>query len=361
MKKVSLKSVLIYAMSVLAGVALVSCSNDDDNNPGNGASAASSGCYVLNCGNWGGNDASLQYYDYETGLATAPDADANIFAVQNGAMLGDLAQDMLWVENKLFVSVSGSQKLEVLDEEGRRLREPYLYSEEGASPRMLATDGKYVYVTNYDGNVYVYSASTAEFVKTIAVGTRPEGISCTSGVLVVNNSGDLYAYNGTVSLIGLKSGEKRDIQLVNPYTASVVCNGDVYIIDSGNYYDVPSTVYRVSVEEATVEALGFSASAIAAYEDKIYYVNNEWSYEVNNYVASPLYSYDTVTGESVELLPAEAMTNVNSLSVNPENGDIYVGYAQYGVLGTMNVYTLTGEAKGTFTVGYYTTGAYFEN
>ena len=82
---------------------------------------------------------------------------------------------------------------------------------------------------------------------------------------------------------------------------------------------------------------------------------------MNNYVASPLYSYDTVTGESVELLPAEAMTNVNSLSVNPENGDIYVGYAQYGVLGTMNVYTLTGEAKGTFTVGYYTTGAYFEN
>ena len=361
MKKNSFKSLFLSAMFIFAGVSLVSCSNDDDNNPGNGASAANSGCYVLNNGNWGGNDASLQYYDYETGLATAPDADANIFAVQNGAMLGDLAQDMLWVDNKLFVSVSGSQKLEVLDEDGKRLREPYLYREEGASPRMLATDGKNVYVTNYDGNVYVYSASTAEFVKSIAVGTRPEGISYTNGALVVNNSGDLYAYNGTVSVIDLKSGEKRDIQLVNPYTSSVVCNGEVYIIDSGNYYDVPSVVYRVSVDSATVEALAFSASAIAAYEDKIYYVNNEWSYEVNNYVTSPLYAYDTVTGESVEVLPAEAMTNVNSLSVNPENGDIYVGYAQYGVLGTMNVYTLTGEAKGTCVVGYYTTGAYFEN
>lgn len=361
MKKNSLKSLFLSAMFVFAGVSLVSCSNDDDNSNGGGAAAANNGCYVLNNGNWGGNDASLQYYDYATGLATAPDADANIFAVQNGALLGDLAQDMLWVENKLFVSVSGSQKLEVLNEDGKRLREPYLYSEEGASPRMLATDGKNVYVTNYDGNVYVYSASTAEFVKTIAVGTRPEGISYTNGSLVVNNSGDLYAYNGTVSVIDLKNEEKRDIQLVNPYTASVVCNGDVYIIDSGNYYDVPSAVYRVSVSDATVEALGFSASAIAAYEDKIYYVNNEWSYEVNSYVTSPLYAYDTVTGESVEVLPAEAMTNVNSLSVNPENGDIYVGYAQYGVLGTMNVYTLTGESKGTFTVGYYTTGAYFEN
>ena len=151
-----LKSLFLSAVCVFAGIALVSCSNDDDNVPGGAAPAASTGCYVLNCGNWGGNDASLQYYDYATGLATAPDADANIFAVQNGAMLGDLAQDMLWVEDKLFVSVSGSQKLEVLDEDGKRLREPYLYSEEGASPRMLATDGKNVYVTIFHKNYIIF-------------------------------------------------------------------------------------------------------------------------------------------------------------------------------------------------------------
>ena len=44
-----------------------------------------------------------------------------------------------------------------------------------------------------------------------------------------------------------------------------------------------------------------------------------------------------------------------------ENGDIYLGFAQYGVLGTMRVYTNDGLQKGVFTVGYYTIGAYFEN
>ena len=355
-----MKKNVFYAMLLFAAVTFFSCSDSDDSVKG-GTTSATQGCYVLNNGNWGANDASLQYYDYNTDTATDPTAEENIFAIKNGNLLGDLAQDMLWVDNKLFVTVSGSQKLEILDESGTRLLEPYLYTTEGASPRMLATDGKLVYMTNYDGNVYVYKASTAEFVKKIAVGTRPEGISYIDGYLVVNNSGELYSYNGTVSVINIKTDEKRDIQLVNPYTASVVCNGDVYIIDSGNYSDIPSAVYRVSPADATVEAMQFSASVIAAYEDKLYYANNAWSYEANGYVASALYSYDVVTGETKEILPVEAMKDVNSLSINPENGDIYLGFAQYGVLGTMRVYTNDGLQKGVFTVGYYTIGAYFEN
>lgn len=360
MRKIKVNPFLLCATLLFVGVTISSCSDDDDNTSGT-LSQTEKGCYVLNTGNWGGNDASLQYYDYASGLATPADAQSNIFAFENGTLLGDLAQDMLWIEDKLFVTVSGSQKLEILDENGKRICEPYLYTTEGASPRMLATDGKFVYVTNYDGNVYVYNASTAEYVKKIAVGTRPEGISYIDGYLVVNNAGELYAYNGTLSVIELKSGDKKEYNLVNPYTASVVCNGDVYIIDSGNYSDIPSKVYRYNVAEAKTEELNFSASAIAAYEDKLLYVNNAWSYEINNYVTSPLYSYDTVTGESKELLPAEAMTNINSLSVNPDNGDIYIGYAQYGVLGTMRVYNINGYEKGIFTVGYYTAGAYFEN
>lgn len=354
-----MKKLLLQVTAFFGLLAFTACDSDDKTTLPEANETPANRCYIVNTGNWEGNDASIQYYSFENNMATAGDSEANIFAVQNKTLLGDLAQDLLWTKEKLFVTVSGSQKIEVLDENGKRLQEPYMFTQEGASPRMLATDGINVYATNYDGNVYVYNASTAAYEGKIPVGVRPEGISYCNDYLVVNNSGDLYAYNGTVSIIDLQSGNTRTINMVNPYTASVVCNDEVYIIDSGNYYDIPSAVYRISPEKGTATSLGFSASAIAAYENTLYYVDNAWDYEKNAFVTSPLYALDVTTGEKSEILPEETMTNVNSLSVNPDNGDIYVGYATYGVLGHMRIFDCTGKQKSLFGVGHYTAGARF--
>lgn len=354
-----MKKLLLQATAILGLFAFTACDSDDKTTIPEENETPANGCYIVNTGNWEGNDASIQYYSFETNLATAGDSEANIFAVKNNTLLGDLAQDLLWTKEKLFVSVSGSQKIEFLDESGKRLQEPYMFTQEGASPRMMTTDGSNVYVTNYDGNIYVFNATTIGEPKKIPVGTRPEGISYCNDYLVVNNSGDLYAYNGTVSIIDLSSGDTRTIEMTNPYTASVVCNDEVYIIDSGNYYDIPSNVYRISPEEGTATSLGFSASALAAYENILYYVDNAWDYEKNAFVTSPLYALDVTTGEKSEILSAATMANVNSLSVNPENGDIYVGYATYGILGTMRIFDSTGNQKSFFGVGHYTAGARF--
>lgn len=359
MKRFLLKWAVI-AFAAVQPLCFVSCDSDNDT-PTVPPAVSATGCYIINVGNWNANDASVQYYDYATGNATSPLCESDLFASSNGVLLGDLAQDMLWVGEKLFVSVSGSQKLEVLDESGKRLCAPYTYEGEGNSPRMMVTDGNRVYVTNYDGNVYVYDVATADFVRTIPVGVRPEGISLCDGYLVVNNSGDMYAYNGSVSIVDLDTYETKNIPLVNPYTQSVVCNGEVYIIDSGNYVDVPSSIYRVSPSEATVESLGVSAALIAAYENYLYYVNSVYNYSTWAFEYSPLYRMDVTTGEVVELLSAESMANVNSLSVNPADGSLFVGYAEYGVLGTMRVYSPDGTQTGVFDVGYYTGGARFAN
>ena len=361
-------SLFVKLITLFLFATVVSCS--PDNGGDNGSDDGDNGklplgpdiCYVLNNGNWGGNDASIQQYSTTTGVATPGDANNNIFVIENGTLLGDLAQSMLWIDDKLFVSVGGSQKLEILDENGKRLREPYLFAETGAQARMLATDGDNIYLTNYDGNVYVYSVETADSVRKIKVGIRPEGISYIDGYLVVNNSGELGKYKGTLSIVNLATNDVRSIQLLNPYTASVVCNGKVYIIDSGNYTDVPSQIYAVSPQEGTVTPLGISASAIASYGNILYYVNNEWSFEVNDYVPSPLYALNVTTGEKSELLTADKMVGVNSLSVNPDTGDIFIGYnREYGVLGYICIYDAQGVKRGEFSAGYYPGGVYFEN
>ena len=350
----------LFSIPLLATVLFTSCSDDGDNGAPKGGVPSSLGCYIVNQGGMSENDGSIQFYDYSTGEATAPDAEGNIFVQQNGEMLGDIAQDLMWVDDKLFVTLSGSQKIEVLDESGKRIRAPHKFEVEGASPRMMATDGTRVYVTNYDGNVYVYSAATGDLVRTIPVGVRPEGICICDGFLVVNNAGDLYAYNGSISIIDIENGDTKNISMCNPYTMNVVCDDKVYIIDSGNYADIPSNVYSVSPREGTAVSLNISASAIAAYEGKLYYVNTSYLEDWTP-VYSPLMALDIATGETQELLSADKMKNIYSLSVNPENGDIFAGYAEYGVLGTMRVFAQDGRQKGVFTVGYYTGGARFEN
>ena len=54
------------------------------------------------------------------------------------------------------------------------------------------------------------------------------------------------------------------------------------------------------------------------------------------------------------------MSDVYSLDVDPVTSNVYVGYAQYGVPGTMRVYDgNTGEQRSVFDVGYYPVGARF--
>ncbi len=356
----SLASILVSTLS--------SCS-DDDNNGGDGE-VTDSGCYILNNGDWGGNSSSLQFYDFTTGIATSPIYTSDIFAKKNSDILGDLAQDLLWINGKLFVTVSGSQKLEVLDESGKRLRDFYSYSSTMAYPRMMATDGNNVYVTNYDGHVYVYDAATADSITVYQVGSYPEGISYCNGYLVVNNS-DYGACDGdaSVSIIKLSDGSVREIKnnICNPQPQSVVCNGKVYIIDSGNYGDIEPSILVVSPESGTVTSLNVAASLLAVYDDYLYYVNKSWNYTLNNglgdWDCSPLYRMDVVNGVVEEFLQKDAVRNINSLSVNPVNGDIFIGYNadEAGALGYMRIYDANGMQRGLFDVGLFTCGARFKN
>lgn len=355
------RNFIYLVFAVFAVFSFIACDSDDDNNSGGGGDVTGNGCYILNQGNWGSNDASIQYYDFETSTATNAVCDDDIFYKANETLLGDVAQDLLWVNDKIFITVSTSQKLEIIDENGKRLCEPYKYEETMACPRMMATDGNNVYVVNYDKNVYVYDIATTEFVKKIPVGSYPEGISYVDGYIVVSNS-DYGMGNASVSVIDVNTYETREVKenICNPGTQSIVCNGDVYIADQGNYSTIGANIIRVSPQEATAESLDVPASLLATYENYLYYVNASWSYAVNSYEYSPLYRRDVVTGEVVEVLSKEKVENIYSLSVNPQNGDIFIGYANGANMGVMRVYSADGVQKGLFDVGLFTAGARFE-
>ena len=66
--------------------------------------------FVLNEGNFMGGNASVSYRDLETGAVTA-----DLFQTANGFYLGDVGQSMLKLEDKLFIVVNNSGKIEVVN------------------------------------------------------------------------------------------------------------------------------------------------------------------------------------------------------------------------------------------------------
>ena len=71
------------------------------------------GFYLLNEGNMGSNKATIDYFDYESGIYSK-----NIFAERNPGVvkeLGDVGNDIQIYGNKLYVVVNCSHFVEVMD------------------------------------------------------------------------------------------------------------------------------------------------------------------------------------------------------------------------------------------------------
>lgn len=65
---------------------------------------------VLNEGGWGANNAGISRVSVSSSTATV-----NYFADNNGRGLGDVAQDIITVGNKAYITVSFSNSLEIMD------------------------------------------------------------------------------------------------------------------------------------------------------------------------------------------------------------------------------------------------------
>ena len=204
------------------------------------------GAYVLNTGNWDGNDAGIQYLDFQTG-----ELSEDLYAAANGEGLGDLGQDLCVYGSKIYVTVSNSSKVAIMDRNCRLLKSISVTASDGTpiNPRyMTAYEGK-VYFTAYDGTVSridTTSMSVDGKLNLIDAGAQtgydhPEAITAANGKLYVNISG--YGSGKWLSVVDVASFTKlKDIEIVlNPYTQCITAeDGYVYFVSNGNYAGKPS-------------------------------------------------------------------------------------------------------------------------
>lgn len=354
--KLNLKEQLrMLALMLALPMVFVACSDDDDNDPTGGAPiVAQKGVFVFDSGNQGKNiDGALSFIDEKTNTATN-----DVFRTVNARSLGSTVQDGVILGQNLYIAVSESNTIEVVDKNTLvSVTQIAPTAEQGSKPRDIVTDGKYVYVSMYSGHVSRIDASKNVIDKTVKVGPNPEEMAVANGCLYVVNSDGLnweagYVNGKSVSKIDLASFAETKIPVgLNPTKIVADASGNLLVICMGNYSDVPASIWKISSSDA-VEDWGKPATIMAVKGNSLYTVYD--SYAGADAVEYTV--YNTLTG-SVEKdnFVASPVDSPSGIAVDPDNGNIFItsytlvgGFASYTTPGYVNEYS----ADGTFVKKY---------
>ncbi len=217
-----------------------------------------SGMFILSEGLFNQNNSSLSWIDFSTGL---PDSwtDGNnrsydSFLKANGRRLGDTANDMLLYGSRLYIAVSESSTIEVVDAATCRSIKQLSMMTDGKAgqPRHLTAYEGFVYVCSFDGTVSRIDTLTLVSDAAVRVGRNPDGICCAAGKLYVSNSGglDFNRPDSTVSVIDTKTFTEIARITVHPNPGFIYAdNNSVYVISRGIFdygtMDYDSRLHRI--------------------------------------------------------------------------------------------------------------------
>ncbi len=155
------------------------------------------GIVIVNEGNFTMSNASLSFYDFESGQTID-----QVFYLVNGFKLGDVAQSAIELDGKIFVVVNNSGKIVVLDSK------TFKFQGEIAglvSPRyILPVDDSLAYVTDlYSRSLSVVNYKTFQKVGNVDIGATSEAIVKYGDYAFVTN----WSYGNKVFRINVKTNQ----------------------------------------------------------------------------------------------------------------------------------------------------------
>ena len=319
------------------------------------------GLYILNEGNMGSNKASLDFFNYSTGVFSK-----NYYAEQNPNVvnsLGDVGNDVAVYQNKLFAVINLSNYVEVMDAKTAK----HLGEIQIQNCRSINFHKGYAYITSYGsavgqsqpGYVVKVDVHTLQIMGTVKVGLQPDQLAVVGDKMYVANSGG-YSYpnvENTVSVIDLHTfTESKKISVaLNLSKIKKDDNGKLWITSRGNYTNIPPRIYVLDPQTDTIiKEINEPISDFSFVENRMYYYGymytssgTETSYGIIN--------TDTFAKISNNFIKNGVENDIvipYGITVNPVNGDVFIADAKdYVSNGELFCFTKFGELKWKVTTG----------
>lgn len=331
----------------LTAAGLSSCEDSNDNDAP--APSVSRGAFVINQGLWGRNNASLGYIDFESGT------------VSNCGPLSDTPQGGVAVGQHAYVACFGSNLLKVVNMATKQVEDSIRVS---APQAVVSTQGK-LYVVGAD-SVFCIDPSSKRITDALYVGPNPYGAVVANGFIYVTIGGTYGVFTDGNRIVKVDphnltpAGSKEISVGTNPYNQMAAdASGNVFVVCSGNYSDIPSTVYRIS--PADVATAFCPGTYIAAKDHTLFVVHS--TYEGSR----PAVSYATcstlsATADTRPFGTGSMPTNPSFITVNPHSGHVFVGHtdAGYDAEGGIHEYSAEGVLLNSYKAGYNPFALIFE-
>lgn len=346
---------LFGILCVLAGVVLASCNPlpHGSETPDETPIPYEDGVFILCEGSYGAGNASLWFYNPESGEVVA-----DVFGEANEALLGDVGQSLYMYNSLLFVVVNNSGVVWVLDRTTGKVKGSF----EGlTSPRFIVIDnsGTKGYISQlYTNQLVTFDPRTLTQTGTVTL----EGVVSSEQMAVVGDKLFIASWSNDHKITVLDTATDKQIATfevgVQPYSMEVDRNNTLWVVcDGGNEYsslpegvtmEAPSlwkidTENYEAVKTHTFEAGGYFRSRLAmnGSGDTLYFIYDA------------VWAIDVATGT----LPSEPLITIEGwgqygLDVDPASGDIYIADAKdYVSNGEVARYGADGVLKTTFEVG----------
>lgn len=344
----------VLALVLALPVVFAACDNDDPTD--SAPIVAQKGVFVFNSGNQGKNiNGSLSFIDQKTNTVAN-----DVFDAVNDRSLGSTVQDGVALGNNLYIAVSESNTIEVVNKNTLvSVTQIIPATGQGSKPRDIVTDGKYVYVSMLSGYVSRIDVSRNVIDKTVKVGPNPEEMALANGYLYVVNSDGLnyeagYVNGKTVSKINLTNFEEEEKISVglNPTKIVADASGNLLVLCMGDYNANPASIWKIDSSDA-VKDWGKPATIIGIKDNSLYTINAPYGADVVKYTI-----YNTLTG-AVEKddFVATPVDSPCGIAIDA-NGGIYItsytlvgGYASYTTPGYVNEYSSNGTFVKKYDVG----------
>ncbi|GHU67316.1 hypothetical protein FACS189413_01860 [Bacteroidia bacterium] len=310
-------------------------------------------------------------------------------------VLGDLGQDLLISGNKLYISMSNSSYVGVLDIENhakgvfilnqggnkqnnaslmfydaakdeisnvsvQNMKMIRLFNDETPrTPRYLAAHEGKIYVSCWDGTVArIDAAGLTVEGSSSSVGKYPEGMAVANGKLYVANASYMAETDHTLSVINLSDFYAKNQELItvgeNPNIVKADGKSSVYISYQGNFMDVPGGFQRLNVTTNQVTGLADAPTTdFALSGDYVYFYNITYDENWNPTSAFGRYNVSQATADAIEPIVYDDVTIQNPYGIAiASDGKLYIADAvDYSNPGKIYVFDATGKKIAEHTAG----------